>query len=40
LTVVTVALERVISILILRKTNFLISTKIQSDYLLKRNWIL
>lgn len=40
LTVVTVALERVISILILRKTNFLTSTKIQSDYLLKRNLIL
>jgi hypothetical protein len=39
LTVVTVALERAISI-ILRKINFIISTKIQGDYLLKRNWIL
>jgi hypothetical protein len=36
LTVVTVAFKRVISTLILRKTNFLISTKIQRGYLLKR----
>jgi hypothetical protein len=40
LTVLKVALERVISILIFRETNFLTCAKIQSDYLLKRNWIL